>query len=289
MSAGTTDPVNVTMVNDANILIVRRYTAIGRDAGLALTGDNFVAHDVSNWGDDEYANAGFLTKNPYPRDTGGVVTVTPVASPAWTGGEYELLAAQFRVTQGIDESEIAGNPAFDFLTGASDQNVLVYNGGTDKWGPVNKPPLGNNALEEIGDVNVTGVADGDVLAWDSANTDWKPYSIPVIPDRYIEKQYNFSGPIEVNNGVLRYYLPANISEIRVTPYLVVPSTNGRVGAYLKYDGVSIAFAVLQTGETVGEETVITGTYIKGKYLTVEITDAGTDAQTLSLLISLKRA
>ncbi|MEK9747661.1 MAG: hypothetical protein VW443_02435 [Pseudomonadales bacterium] len=293
---GTSDPVEITMENDANILIVFKSTALGLKGGMNLSGDNFVPYYIDN-DNEQPTNGGFLTKNPYPRDTGATITVTPWAQDGfslWTWNNLqdlnqELHVSQWRVTQGIDETEIEGNPAFDFLDGAVDQDVLVYNGGTSKWGPVNKPPLGNNALEEIGDVDVTSVADGNVLAWDSANTNWKPYSIPVIPDHYIEKQYNFTGPIEANSGVARYYLPATISEIRITPYLVAPSTDGRVGAYLKYDGISIAFAALQTGETVGEETVITGTYTKGKYLTVEITDAGTNAQTLSLLITLKRA
>ncbi|MEK9770074.1 MAG: hypothetical protein VW683_14260, partial [Betaproteobacteria bacterium] len=236
---GTSDPVEITMVDDANILIVEKQSALGVKGGMNLSGDGFTPFFVDN--NDEYRmNAGFLAKGPYPRDTEATITVTPYATEGFSVWKWsnpndlneELHVSQWRVTQGIDESEIDGNPAFDFLDGAVDQDVLVYNGSTSKWGPVNKPPLGNNALEEVGDVDVTGVADGDVLAWDSANTDWKPYSLPVIPDRYIEKQYDYIGPVEANAGVLRYYLPVDISEIRITPYLVAPSTDGRVGAYL---------------------------------------------------------
>ena len=287
----TQDPIPYTLVNDANILTVETTVSFGSgsdDSGLNIIGDDFTAYETNDPWNHNY-NSGFVTKKPYTPERDTTVSIEMFQSNANWRGTEDIVCHQYRVTSGINESDLAGNPAFDFLKGASDQDVLVYNGGTDTWGPVNKPPLGNNALEEIGDVDVTGVADGDVLAWDSANTDWKPYSIPAMTAQYIEKQYNFSGPIEVNNGVLRYYLPADISEIRVTPYLVAPSTNGRVGAYLKYNDTSIAFAALQTGATVGEETVVPGYFTKGKYLTVEITDAGTDAQTLSLLITLKRA
>lgn len=290
----TQDPIPYTLANDANILTAETTVSFGvgsDDSGLNIIGDDFTAYETNDTGNHNY-NSGFVTKKPYTLERDTTVSIEMFQSGANWRGVDDIVCHQYRVTSGIDESKldvISDNPDFDFLDGASDQNVLVYNGGTSKWEAVNKPPLSNNALEEIGDVDVTGVADGDVLAWDSANTDWKPYSIPVLPDRFIEKQYNFSGPIEANSGILRYYLPADISEIRITPYLIAPSTDGRVGAYLNYNGISIAFAVLQAGETVGAETVVTGLYAKGKYLTVEITDAGTDAQTLSLLITLKRA
>ncbi len=289
----TQDPISYTLVNDANILTVETTVSFGSgndDSGLNIIGDSFTAYETNDDNNHNY-NSGFVTKKPYTLERDTTVSVEMFQSNANWRGVDDIVCHQYRVTSGIDESKldvISGNPDFDFLDTASNQDVLVYNGATSKWESVNKPPLGNNALEEIGDVDVTGVADGDALLWDNANTKWVP-GVPPLPPLYIEKQYNFAGPIEANNGVLRYYLPATISEIRITPYLIAPSTDGRVGAYLKYDGISIAFAALQTGETVGEETVITGTYAKGKYLTVEITDAGTNAQTLSLLITLKRA
>ena len=62
------------------------------------------------------------------------------------------------------------------LTGATNNDVLKFNAGTNKW----EPAIDGSTLDALTDTDLTGAADGEVLQFNNATSKWASVAVPTL-------------------------------------------------------------------------------------------------------------
>jgi hypothetical protein len=138
-------------------------------------------------------------------------------------------------------------------------------------------------LDDLGDVIITTPTAGDQIKYNGS--EW--VNVPE-PDAEIHKQYKYDGALAVNTGTAGIIVPEDCNNIRATGYLDTASSSGNVGVDILVNGVVQLTLSVPQGLTAGSTGTNSLTLNKGDKITVDITNAGTGADTLYVPIELTR-
>jgi len=165
-----------------------------------------------------------------------------------------------------------GEPGFE-----TDTDKLKIGDGTTAWSSL---PYYAPDISEVGGVDLlTPAESGQAFVFDGSS--WSP------SDLLIEKQYKYDGALEISTGTARLYVPANCSGFNVNGYLGTQSSSGDVTADILVNGsidTTLTIAALSDTGSAASSTALS----TGDYITVDITGAGSGANTLYITLSFIR-
>lgn len=138
-------------------------------------------------------------------------------------------------------------------------------------------------LDDLEDVTLTSPVAGDVLKHNGTE-----FVNVALPDAEIHKQYKYDGAIVVNTGTAGIIVPENCNNLKATGYLDTASSSGDVNVDILVNGVVALTVSVLDNQTVGATGGVSTTLNKGDKITLDITSAGTGADTLYVPIELTR-
>lgn len=109
-----------------------------------------------------------------------------------------------------------------------------------------------------------------------------------VSEKYF-KTYNYSGTLEVATGVKRLYLQQDFTLTSVHAYIDTAPVGASVDIQINKNGTSLQTISVADGSTSGTSTGLTHSITANDYITVDITQVGTDTagENLSLVLTFE--
>ena len=147
----------------------------------------------------------------------------------WTTDTKQLYVGDGTTTGGILVTGAGGGGSTTLealtdtdLTGASNNDVLTYNSGTNKWEPVAVPGIGTLALGDLSNVFTDGLVNGDILQFDGLN--FVPRTLELDDLSNINTTGVVAGDLLQFDGT--NFVPKTIDEVLLTDGTLTGSFSG---------------------------------------------------------------
>lgn len=141
--------------------------------------------------------------------------------------------------------------------------------------------MANLPTSDPGNTNEVWADNGRLVL--SGFTAFSAMSSEEIP---IYKQIDFEGALSGTPQSKRVYAPRDLSSIMVTGYVSTSSTGPDVGYNVRVDNMVVGTGSVAAGFLVGNEVTYNAAITKGSYITIDVTQAGSGAEDLALVVTL---
>jgi len=221
----------------------------------------------------QYQGTTILGTKAYDETNGQLITNLGTIAQNWEGFNYSTVSASGPFTSSGSVTKIPnqfGCGGVTFITNVS----AGIGAATTVWVSEYDP----NATAEI------PLADGDVLQWVDGDQKFKPSALNL--NAAIHKQIDFEGALSGTPQSKRIYAPRDCSGLSVIPYLSTFSSGLAVQFNIRIDGTVVTTGSVANSTLVGDEVTYDSSITKGSYITIDVTEAGSGAVDLALVVTL---